>query len=379
MTQTIKSLEKTVKKQKRVGKAKEYLKTRLKADKEAIKEAYDNKQWYTIRSALGNQWANWFIFAGARERGKTFSVQEYVLGTYFNPKSKLYKKPFYWMRLNDIALKNMLMNNGAKMFEPLLVRKYHLEGIRVSGDTIYLTDKNGKKTDILCYVYGLSVAYNNKGAALFDKKTFKGANIIVDEIAFEKGQRRTFDVCYNLRLQIENIVRSERTNVKVFFMLNNTEDCPEIMAMFGFIPLEFGRYKLKRKHCFIDYIPNNKAYENRRKNALANEIDTNTGNFTNKVKRDIQLIYKGRRTSPTAIIKFSRDENDWFTLWDNKVICKYQNEKKTNVIAMKRYIDEVFNVDNRDTIIEINDVRGFKFKDILTQTLFYKALENIKK
>lgn len=379
MTQTIKSLEKTVKKQKRVGKAKEYLKTRLKADKEAIKEAYDNKQWYTIRSALGNQWANWFIFAGARERGKTFSVQEYVLGTYFNPKSKLYKKPFYWMRLNDIALKNMLMNNGAKMFEPLLVRKYHLEGIRVSGDTIYLTDKNGKKTDILCYVYGLSVAYNNKGAALFDKKTFKGANIIVDEIAFEKGQRRTFDVCYNLRLQIENIVRSERTNVKVFFMLNNTEDCPEIMAMFGFIPLEFGRYKLKRKHCFIDYIPNNKAYEKRRKNALANEIDTNTGNFTNKVKRDIQLIYKGRRTSPTAIIKFSRDENDWFTLWDNKVICKYSNEKKTNVIAMKRYIDEVFNAENRDAIIEINDVRGFKFKDILTQTLFYKALENIKK
>jgi hypothetical protein len=214
------------------------------------------------------------------------------------------------MRLNDIALKNMLMNNGAKMFEPLLVRKYHLENIRVSGDTIYLTDDNGKKTDILCYVYGLSVAYNNKGAALFDKKTFKGANIIVDEIAFEKGQRRTFDVCYNLRLQIENIVRSERNNVKVFFMLNNTEDCPDIMSMFGFIPLEFGVYKLKRKHCVIDYIPNNEAYNKRRKNALANEIDTNTANFTNKIKRDIQLIYKGRRTSPTAIIKFSRDEND---------------------------------------------------------------------
>jgi hypothetical protein len=61
------------------------------------------------------------------------------------------------------------------------------------------------------------------------------------------------------------------------------------------------------------------------------------------------------------------------------VICKYQNEKKTNVIAMKRYIDEVFNTDLRDSVIEINDVRGFMFKDILTQTLFYKALENVKK
>ena len=61
------------------------------------------------------------------------------------------------------------------------------------------------------------------------------------------------------------------------------------------------------------------------------------------------------------------------------MICKYQNEKKTNVIAMKRYIDEVFNTDLRDSVIEINDVRGFMFKDILTQTLFYKALENVKK
>ena len=32
------------------------------------KELYENKEWYTIRALLGNQWANWFIMAGARER-----------------------------------------------------------------------------------------------------------------------------------------------------------------------------------------------------------------------------------------------------------------------------------------------------------------------
>lgn len=31
-------------------------------------ELYDAKEWYTIRALLGNQWANWFIMAGARER-----------------------------------------------------------------------------------------------------------------------------------------------------------------------------------------------------------------------------------------------------------------------------------------------------------------------
>ena len=63
--------------------------------KKRKKELYEAKEWYTIRALLGNQWANWFIMAGARERGKTFSVQDYVLNKFFNPKSKLYHVPFY--------------------------------------------------------------------------------------------------------------------------------------------------------------------------------------------------------------------------------------------------------------------------------------------
>ena len=310
--------------------------------------------------------------AGARERGKTFSVQDFVLNCFFNPNSKLYHVPFYWMRLNDIAIKNMLMNNAAKMFEPLLVRKYHLENVKVKGDSIFI---NGI---LLCRVYGLSNAYNNKGAAIFDAKTFKGCNIIIDEVALEKGQRKTFDVVYNLKMQIENIVRSERENVKVFMMLNSTEDCPELMAMFGFIPINFGVYKLKRKHCVVDYIPNNAAYDKRRKKALANEIDTGTGNFTNKVVRDLELLYKGRLDKPVMIVKFSKDQGDWFTIWTGNIICPYNGEKKPSV-AMKRYINDQFLPELRDSIIEQEDVRAFKYKDILTQSLWRKNMELIKK
>lgn len=345
---------------------------KINKSKQKKNELYQNKQWYTIRSLLGNQWANWFVMIGARERGKTFTVQDYVLNCFFNPKSKLYHVPFYWMRLNDIAIKNMTMNNGAKMFEPLLVRKYGLEDIKVRGDTVFI---NGIK---LCYVFGLSVAYNNKGSALFDANDFKGANIIVDEVALEKGQRRTFDVCYNLKMQIENIVRSERNNVKVFMMLNNTEECPEILAMFGFVPIEFGVYKLKRKHCVIDYIANNAAYEKRRSKALANEIDTGTGNFTNKFVKDLSLLYKGRLTHPQYIVKYSKDMGDWFTVWDGNVICPFNGEKKPSV-AMKRYIDDTFIPTLRDNVIEQEDVRAFKYKDILTQSLWRKNMEIIKK
>lgn len=353
--------------------AKKYEQLRKADDQKTLKEKlYEQKEWYTIRSLLGNQWANWFLMIGARERGKTFTVQDYVLNCFFNPKHKLYKVPFYWMRLNDIAIKNMLMNNAAKMFEPLLVRKYHLENVKVKGDSIFI----GK--DLLCRVYGLSNAYNNKGAALFDAKTFKGVNIIVDEVALEKGQRKTFDITYNLRMQIENICRSSRDNVKVFFMLNNTEETPEIIAQFGFIPVEFGVYKLKRKHCVIDYIPNNQAYETRRKKALANELDTGTGNFTNKFVKDLELLYKGRLIHPTMIIKFSKDQGDWFTIWDGNIICPYNGEKKPS-IAMKRYINDTFIPEARDNIIAQEDVRAYKYKDILTQSLWRKNMELIKK
>ncbi len=76
--------------------AKRYDQLKKADDQKIIKEKlYQAKEWYTIRSLLGNQWANWFLMIGARERGKTFTVQDYVLNCFFNPKSKLYKVPFY--------------------------------------------------------------------------------------------------------------------------------------------------------------------------------------------------------------------------------------------------------------------------------------------
>ena len=55
-----------------------------KKDRENIKKIksrkkYQEKEWYTCRALLGNHWANWFVMIGARERGKTFTVQDYVL------------------------------------------------------------------------------------------------------------------------------------------------------------------------------------------------------------------------------------------------------------------------------------------------------------
>ena len=53
-------------KKQKLAKVDQLIKAELQKKKK--KELYENKEWYTIRALLGNQWANWFIMAGARER-----------------------------------------------------------------------------------------------------------------------------------------------------------------------------------------------------------------------------------------------------------------------------------------------------------------------
>ena len=46
---------------------------------------------------------------------------------------------------------------------------------------------------------------------------------------------------------------------------------------------------------------------------------------------------------------------------------------------MKRYIDETFLPEQRDNVIAQADVRAYRYRDVMTQQLFYKNLELIKK
>lgn len=344
---------------------------RLKKSAEEKRKLYQNKQWYTIRSLLGNNWAHWFFLLGARERGKSYSVQDYCLNQKIN-----HGVPFYWIRLNEASTKKMLSNKGARMFEPLLFQKYKMQDrMSVRGDFVMLDDK------VLCQVYALSTAHNLKGSALYDASTFNGCNIIIDEFQFEASQRRTFSVMYQLKMLVENICRSQYKGVRIFMIANTTEECAEVLSEgFSFIPIEFGVYKLRSRNCVIDYIPNTDAYNERRKTALANELEkgSQTANFTNKAIRDFSLVYKKRLLKPSLIIKFSKSHSDWFTVWDENVICPYNGEKKPS-IAMKRYLDDTFTPEIRDSVIERSDVRAFMFKDLITQTRFNNQLSMIKK
>lgn len=342
------------------------MRRKAKESREYRKKLYQQKEWYTIRSIMGNQWAFFYILLGARERGKSYSVMEYCLRQW-----RYHKTPFTWIRLNEASTKKMLSNNASQMVDPDLYRRFNLE-LKVKGNQVF--DHN----ELMATVLSISTAHNDKGVALFDKDYTGNFNIVLDEFQLEKSQRRTFDVSYNLVVELENLVRSRKEKIHIFMIGNTTEEASDILSMFNFIPQDFGVYKLRSKKCVIDYMPNSEAYNKRRKGTVGDILAGDTSNFTNSIETDVSCVDKRRLITPMYIIKFSKDKSDWFTVWNNNIIAQYNKEKKPG-IAMKRYIDEAFDPARRDEIFAMNDVKALKFHNLLTQKKFRYQLSLIKK
>lgn len=339
---------------------------RARKSREEREKLYQEKEWYTIRAILGNDWAFFYILLGARERGKSYSVMEYFLRQWKN-----HKIPFTWIRLNEASMKKMLSNNAAQMVDPDLYRRFDLD-LKVKGNQVF------DHGELMANVLSLSTAHNDKGVALYDKD-FKGSfNIALDEFQLEKSQRRTFDVTYNLVIELENLVRSRKEKIRIFMIGNSTQEASDILSMFNFIPQDFGIYKLKSKRAVIDYMPNSEAYNKRRKGTVGDILAGTTSNYTNSIETDITLINKKRLRYPQYIIKFTKDPKDWFTVWDGNTVAPYNKERK-NAVAMRRYVDERFDADTRDAIFAQYDARAFKFNCLLTQKRFSYELSLIKK
>ena len=289
------------------------------------------------------------------------------------------------MRLTDKSQSKLLNNNAEKLIDPDLRRKYNLD-LFVRGDGVYEVlkrDKRGRiiKKELMCRVLALSTFYNDKGSGLFDKDFLDDPNmyynICLDEMNREQSEKRSFDILYAFTNQLENLVRSTKTRLRVICIGNTLEEASDILCAFNFLPEEFGRYKLKKKRCVIDYIEPSEAYKNRRRGTIADILMPNASTFTNEIRTDESLVYKGRLTKPSAVIKFARGKENWFTVWDKNCIAQYNGEKGTT-IAMRPYIDELFSAELRDSMIKMFDTRSFLFRNLITFKMFQKNLEILK-
>ena len=343
-----------------MGKNQPYTMAELKAIK---KRKLNERQWYSCRSIFGNTWAYFYILLGAREAGKSYDVMKRFVIDW-----KKKGKPFTWLRLTEASQKKMLSNNADKFIDPDIRRRYDLD-LKVKGCQVF--DKGKPMAKVLA----LSTFYNDKGVALYDNEYDLGYNICLDEMNREMNEKKTFDINYAFVNQMENLVRSTKEKLRIVLIGNTLEEAGDLLCSFGFIPEDFGRYKIRKKKAVLDYIPPSKAYLERRKGTVADILASEQSTFTNKVEIDKTLVYKGKLHRPTTIIAFSKTEK--YTIWDGNVVKEYMNEK-VNVIPMRPYLDYTFQTQLRDDIISVFHNRGFKFRNLMTQKRFKKAIELLK-
>lgn len=356
---------------------------------EEKKALFNTYEYYHLRSILGYWWALFLILIGGREAGKSYAVVDFYVAQY-----KLKGRPFYWLRLTDKSQEKLLKNNAEKLIDPDIRRRWDLDLVRV-GDSVYevtkrsAPDKNGKtkvlEKKFMCRVMALSTFYNDKGAGLFDNTFLNDPNmyynIAFDEMNREKDEKKSFDIVYAFVNQIENLIRSTKKRVRIICIGNTLEEASDLLCAFDFIPEKFGRFKIHKKRAIIENIEPSEAYKNRRKGTVADILMPNESTFTNEIKVDNTLVFKGRLKRPQYIIKFSKIEKDNYTVWDDGVVKKWNGErfyKNENVIPMLPYLDEVYIPEQRKKIFALFDNRQFKFRDLITFKQFQKELELLR-
>ena len=201
--------------------------------------------------------------------------------------------------------------------------------------------------------------------------------VAIDEFEREKGERNTFDITYSLVNQLENLLRSTKERTKIFFIGNTLENASDILCAFNFIPETFGTFKLKSKRCVIENIEPTELYKERRKGTIADILLPTASTFTNKQNVDDTLVDKRPLITPSYVIKFTKEPNHWYTVWNNGIVAKYNGEKK-NVIAMRPYLDELYNVDLAKNIIQLFDTRSFHYRNLITFKQFQQDIEMLK-
>ena len=353
--------------------------------------------YYTLRSAMGINWANWFWLCGARGRGKSYAFWDTYLG--YCKKYGQENCKCYYFRVSDLSVKAMLNNKAAKAIDAKLVRKYNLD-ISTKGNVIF---NHGKP---LANLYALvSAAKAGKGIAEYDDeflgkrpinpKTGKPIKrfifLMIDEFQMAEGMEKKSigSPVEQFKMYYENILRDQEQldyrAVMIFGCANAVSECSDFLAkLCGLIPEKPGRYFLKRKHMVIDNIINSKAYIEKRKRSIGADIMDyeEDSNYTNVVKRDLDtLMPKGRRLRKvTALIKFSKDPKDWFCEYDGKIIRRYRREcvNRNLIQPMKRYLDEAYSADYVKSVIERFDARSYLFADLISQAVFAAKLKEIK-
>ena len=345
----------------------------LKLLSKSKKHSHKQSRWYTkeLKSLLGNNWAMFYGILGGRMTGKSYALTDYICN---QKRKKGDMVKCYWMRISETSTKFMLANKAEKLVDPDLVRKYNLE-LSTKGMNVY---NRGKP---FMQVMPLSTMAKLKGVAFYDKDYEGELIIVLDEFQLEQGEKRTsFDILYNFRGMIENLARTTKNRIRIFLVGNTLEEASTILKAFNFLPENFGRFYLKRKRCIIDNIEPTEEYLKDRKGSAADILGGNEmSNYTNEIRKDVSLISKQRLYDPQYVIKFGKTNDTMYVVWENNIITRYKGQPIKSTVAMRPYLDDRYNPERRQMVIDIFDAKAYKFDTLITLSYFQGELQKIRK
>lgn len=329
-------------------------------------------RFYNVNSILGNDWAMFYCIIGGRMTGKSYSLAEFLCR---RKKTLGEDCKNYWMRISETSTKALLQNKADKLIDPDLKRKYDLD-LNTKGFEVY----DHKKSFMT--VVPLSQFGKLKGVGFYDKDFQGEYNIILDEFQLEIGEKRTsFDILYNFIGMCENIARTTKKKIRVFLVGNTLEEASSILKAFNFLPEKFGRFYLKSKRCVIDNLEPTEEYLNDRKGSIADILGGETmSNYSNQLTKDRTMICTDRCRKPTAIIKFQKDAGHWYTVWDGKILRKWNREKlpEEKIFCMRPYLGNYYSTERRKMVIEMYDNKVWKFSNLIIQSYFQDELSTVR-
>ena len=349
--------------------------------------------YYSVNSIFGNDWALFYCLLGGRCTGKSYGVLNWAIQRKLKRKDKC---KLFWMRLTDGQADKLAKGGGDNLIDPDLKRKYNLKLISngrklYTYDEVTTTNKNGvtRTTKInkkeFIEILACSTFYNEKGVASYDIEFEKNGGeyvFVLDEFVKENDEKSQGDILNQFVNALHNKVRMDHTRVKVILIGNTVSETGAILSAFNYIPTEFGRYKLKRKRCVIDYIMPNEKYLKQQEGAINTYLLKDSSSFTNKRDENMlepsMLVNRRKRRAPRYVVWFGKSKDTWFTIWNDNIIDRYNNEHAV-VIPMQRYLPAVFNPETRDMVFELFDLRCFKFTNLSTYIALQAQLIKIRK
>lgn len=345
----------------------------FEAKSKQVRKKSNQKRWYSdnLSSLLGYDWAMFYAILGGRMTGKSYALTEFL-----TRQKKKYGDNVknYWLRISETSTKMLLANKANKLVDPDLVRKYDLD-LTTKGMDVF---NRGK---LFMTVLPLSGMAKAKGVAFYDKDFTGYINIVLDEFQLEQGEKRTsFDILYNFIGMVENIARTTKSRLRIFLVGNTLEEASSILKAFNFLPEGFGRFRLKRKRCVIDNLEPTEEYLKDRKGSAADILGGDEmSNYTNELKRDLTLIDKRRLSNPQYLIRFGKSVNETYIVWEHNIITRWKKQPIKNIVAMKPYLDNSYNLEMRTSVIDQFDARCYKFDTLITLSYFQGELQKLRK